>query len=59
MAKCLLKFDTRHYDCLVEKRLQAIVLTTQRFAMSEYGYANVRDVLLGKTNKLTKAENPD
>ena len=27
--------------------------------MSEYGYANVRDVLLGKTDKLTKAENYD
>ena len=27
--------------------------------MSEYGYSNVRDVLLGKTNDLTKAENYD
>jgi hypothetical protein len=27
--------------------------------MGEYGYSNVRDVLLGKTNVLTKAENYD
>ena len=27
--------------------------------MSEYGYANAKDVLLGKTDTLTKAENYD
>ena len=27
--------------------------------MGEYGYSNVRDVLLGKTDTLTKAENYD
>ena len=27
--------------------------------MSEYGYSNVRDVLLGKTETLNKAENYD
>ena len=27
--------------------------------MSEYGYSNVKDVLLGKTDTLTKAENYD
>ena len=27
--------------------------------MGEYGYSNVRDVLLGKTDKLIKAENFD
>ena len=27
--------------------------------MSQYGYSNTRDVLLGKTDKLEKAENYD
>ena len=27
--------------------------------MGEYGYSNAKDVLLGKTNVLTKAENYD
>ena len=35
------------------------VTTQKRFYMSEYGYSNVRDVLLGKTDKLVKAENFD
>ena len=35
-------------------------MTTQkRFYMSEYGYKNVREVLLGKTETLEKAENFD
>ena len=35
-------------------------MTTQkRFYMSEYGYSNAKDVLLGKTEVLTKAENFD
>ena len=35
------------------------VTTQKRFYMGEYGYANVKDVLLGKTDVLTKAENFD
>jgi DUF1009 family protein len=35
------------------------VTTQKRFYMSEYGYSNTKDVLLGKTNVLTKAENYD
>ena len=35
------------------------VTTQKRFYMSEYGYSNAKDVLLGKTDKLEKAENFD
>ena len=35
------------------------VTTQKRFYMSEYGYSNVKDVLLGKSNTLTKAEKYD
>jgi hypothetical protein len=35
------------------------VTTQKRFYMSEYGYANVKDVLLGKTETLEKAINFD
>ena len=35
------------------------VTTQKRFYMSEYGYSNAKDVLLGKTEVLTKAENFD
>ena len=35
------------------------VTTNKRFYMGEYGYSNVRDVLLGKTKNLVKAENFD
>ena len=35
------------------------VTTQKRFYMSEYGFSNVKDVLLGKTDKLQKSENHD
>lgn len=35
------------------------VTTQKRFYMGEYGYSNVKDILLGKTETLTKAENFD
>ena len=35
------------------------VTTQKRFYMSEYVFSNVKDVLLGKTDTLTKAENFD
>ena len=35
------------------------VTTQKRFYMSEYGYSNVKNVLLGKESALTKADNYD
>ena len=35
------------------------VTTQKRFYMSEYGYSNTKDVLLGNTDKLIKADNYD
>ena len=35
------------------------VTTQKRFYMSEYGYSNSREVLLGKTDTLIKAVNYD
>ena len=56
----LKEFDTKAYELFSEEIAKAGDVTTQkRFYMSEYGYANVRDVLLGKTDNLTKAENYD
>ena len=52
--------DTKAYELFTKEITKASDVTTQkRFYMSEYGYANVRDVLLGKTNTLTKADNYD
>ena len=56
----LKEFDTKAYELFSKEIAKAGDVTTQkRFYMSEYGYSNVRDVLLGKTNDLTKAENYD
>ena len=56
----LKEFDTKAYELFNKEIAKAGDVTTQkRFYMSEYGYANVRDVLLGKTDNLTKAENYD
>ena len=56
----LKKHDTKAYDMFVKEMKTATDVTTQkRFYMSEYGYSNAKDVLLGKTNKLEKAENFD
>ena len=56
----LKEFDTKAYELFSEEIAKAGDVTTQkRFYMSEYVYANVRDVLLGKTDNLTKAENYD
>ena len=35
------------------------ITTQKRFYSSEYGFSNTKDVLLGKTDKLEKAENFD
>ena len=56
----LKEHDTKAYKMFTEQMNKASDVTTQkRFYMSEYGYANVKDVLLGKTDVLTKAENFD
>ena len=56
----LKEHDTKAYKMFTEQMNKASDVTTQkRFYMTEYGYANVKDVLLGKTDVLTKAENFD
>ena len=53
-------YNPEAYQIFCDKMEEASGVTTQkRFYMSEYGYANARDVLLGKTDTLTKAENYD
>ena len=56
----LAKHDKTAYDLFTNKMQIATEVTTQkRFYMSEYGYSNVRNVLMGKDNKLIKADNYD
>jgi hypothetical protein len=56
----LKEYDTKAYDIFTREIAKASDVTTQkRFYMSEYGYSNTREVLLGKTNTLTKADNYD
>ena len=56
----LREHDTKAYE-LFSKEIsnESDVTTQKRFYMSEYGYANTRDILLGKTDTLVKAENFD
>ena len=56
----LAKHDKTAYDLFTNKMQIATEVTTQkRFYMSEYGFSNVRNVLMGKDNKLIKADNYD
>ena len=56
----LKQHDTKAYEMFCGVMNKAGEVTTQkRFYMSEYGYSNTKDVLLGKTDVLTKAENYD
>ena len=56
----LAEHDTKAYELFCKKIASAAEVTTQkRFYMSEYGFSNVKDVLLGKTDKLQKSENHD
>ena len=56
----LKEHDEKLYKEFVSAMKKATGVTTQkRFYMSEYGYSNTRDVLLGKTDVLTKADNYD
>ena len=56
----LKEHDEKAYELFTDKIQTAGEVTTQkRFYMSEYGFSNVKNVLLGKENVLTKAENYD
>ena len=56
----LKEHDTKAYEMFTSEIAKAGDVTTQkRFYMGEYGWANSKDVLLGKTDKLIKAENYD
>ena len=56
----LKQHDTKAYEMFTKEIEKAGDVTTQkRFYMSEYGYANAKDVLLGKTETLEKAINFD
>ena len=56
----LKEHDEKAYQLFTNKIQTAGEVTTQkRFYMSEYGFSNVKNVLLGKESVLTKAENHD
>ena len=56
----LKEHETKAYELFCNAMNDAGKITTQkRFYMSEYGYSNVKDVLLGKEKVLTKADNYD
>ena len=61
VVKASLKIhDTKAYELFSDQMAKAGQVTTQkRFYMGNYGFENVQDVLLGKTDKLIKAENFD
>ncbi len=54
----LKEHDTKAYELFCKKIASAGDVTTQkRFYMSEYGFSNVKKVLLGEEKDLTKGEN--
>ena len=56
----LKEYDTTAYELFCKGITSASGVTTQkRFYMSEYGFSNVKNVLLGKESVLTKGENYD
>ena len=56
----LKEHDNKAFELFSKEIAKASDVTTQkRFYMSTYGYENARNVLLGETNVLTKAENYD
>ena len=60
LIKSALKDNKEEYEKFVNAISKAEGITTQkRFYMSDYGYGNVKDVLLGKTDKLEKGQNYD
>ena len=60
VKQSLKEHDQKAYEMFCNKIATAGDVTTQkRFYMSEYGYSNAKDVLLGKTDTLEKAVNYD
>jgi len=60
LIKSALKDNKEEYEKFINAISKAEGITTQkRFYMSDYGYGNVKDVLLGKTDKLEKGQNYD
>ena len=56
----LKEHDNKAFELFSKEIAKASDVTTQkRFYMSTYGYENAKDILLGKKNVLTKAENYD
>tara|TARA_S200000501_G_scaffold67316_1_gene58764 strand:- start:37492 stop:38604 length:1113 start_codon:yes stop_codon:yes gene_type:complete len=56
----LKEHDTKGYELFRDVINKSTDVTTQkRFYMSQYGYSNTREVLLGETDTLVKAENFD
>ena len=56
----LKEHDNKAFELFSKEIAKASDVTTQkRFYMSTYGYENARDVLLGKTNVLTKSQSYD
>ena len=56
----LKEHDTKAYEMFCKEIGKSSDITTQkRFYKSEWGYLNVKEVLLGNTDKLEKAENFD
>jgi hypothetical protein len=56
----LKEHDTKAYHMFLTAMESATGVTTQkRFYMSEYGYSNTKEVLLGNTDTLIKADNYD
>jgi len=56
----LKKCDEKAYETFCSSMNSASEVTTQkRFYMGQYGYSNVRNVLLGEESTLTKADNYD
>ena len=56
----LKQHDTKAYELFSKEMAKAGEITTQkRFYMSEYGFSNVKKVLLGEEKDLTKGENYD
>jgi hypothetical protein len=56
----LKEYNSEAYENFIEIMSTATGVTTQkRFYMSEYGFSNAKEVLLGKTDKLVKTVNYD
>ena len=60
VKQSLAKHDMKAYEIFSKEIAKASDITTQkRFYSSTYGYENAKEILLGNTDKLKKAENFD